>query len=62
MENRIIRIENGVVIVPQAGEIGMTTFEIAALFRVYTQTINGNIKAIMKSGMENLEKWVLRQI
>lgn len=46
MENRIIRIENGIVSVPQSGEILM-----AALYEVYVQTINANIKAILKSGV-----------
>lgn len=51
MKNRIIRIENGVVSVPQFGEIGMTVHEIAALFEVYVQTVNANIKAVLKSGV-----------
>lgn len=51
MENRIIRIENGIVSVPQSGDIWMTVCEIAALFEVYTQTVNANIKAILKSGV-----------
>lgn len=55
MENRIIRIENGIVSVPQSGEIRMTTFEIAALFGVYTQTVNAGIKAILKSGVVKVD-------
>lgn len=51
MENRIIRIENGIVSVPQSGEILMAAFEIAALYEVNVQTINANIKAILKSGV-----------
>lgn len=51
METRIIKIENGMVSVPQSGEIRMTAFEIAALFDVYVQTVNANIKAVLKSGV-----------
>jgi hypothetical protein len=51
MENRIIRIENGIVSVPQSDEIRMTAFEIAALFEGYTQTVNANIKAVLKAGI-----------
>lgn len=51
MENRIIRIENGVVYVPQSGNIRMTRHEIAALFDVYIQTVNANIKAVLKTGI-----------
>lgn len=50
MENRIIRIENGIVYTPQSVDIWMTQHEIAALFGVYIQTVNSNIKAILKSG------------
>lgn len=49
MKREIIRIENGIVFVPVSGKIRMTAFEIASLFDVYTQTVNTNIKAIMKS-------------
>ena len=49
MKREVIRIENGVVFVPPSGKIRMTAFEIASLFEVYTQTVNTNIKAIMKS-------------
>jgi hypothetical protein len=51
MENRIIRIENGIVSVPQSGEVWMTQHEIAALFDVYVQTVNANIKAVLKTGV-----------
>lgn len=51
MKRATITIENGMVSVPQSGEIRMTTFEIAALFEVYVQTVNGGIKAILKSGI-----------
>jgi hypothetical protein len=46
-----ITIKNGMVCVPQCGEISMTAFEIAALFEVYVQTVNTNIKAVLKSGV-----------
>jgi hypothetical protein len=46
-----ITIKNGMVSVPQSGEIRMTAFEIAALFEVYEQTVNTNIKAVLKSGV-----------
>ena len=39
------------VSVPQSGDVRMTAFEIAALFEVYVQTVNGGIKAILKSGI-----------
>jgi hypothetical protein len=50
-DSQIITIENGMVSVPQSGEVRMTAFEIAALFEVYTQTINAHIKAVLKSGV-----------
>jgi len=49
MENRIITIENGKVSVPE--NVSMRAFEIADLFGVYVQTVNANIKAIIKSGV-----------
>ena len=49
MENRIITIENGKVFVPE--NVNMRVFEIADLFGVYIQTVNANIKAIIKSGV-----------
>ncbi len=51
MKTAIITIENGMVSVPQSGDVRMTAFEIAALFEVYVQTVNGGIKAILKSGI-----------
>ena len=51
MKKAIITIENGMVSVPQSGEIRMAAFEIATLFEVYVQTINGGIKTILKSGI-----------
>ena len=51
MKRKIITIENGVVSVPQSGEIMMTAFEIASLFDVYVRTINNHAKAILKSGV-----------
>ncbi len=39
------------VSIPQSSEVRMTAFEIAALFEVYVQTINGGIKTILKSGV-----------
>lgn len=54
-DSQIITIENGMVSVPQSGEVRMTTFEIAALFEVYTQTINTHIKAILKSGVIKMD-------
>jgi hypothetical protein len=55
MNREIITIENGIVSVPQSNEILMTTFEIAALFEVYIQTVNANIKAILKSEIINAD-------
>ena len=51
MENRIVTIKNGVVSVPQSGDIRMTQHEIASLFEVYVQTVKANIKAVLKSGV-----------
>jgi hypothetical protein len=51
MKTAIITIENGMVSVPQSGDVLMTVFEIAALFEVYVQTVNGGIKTILKSGI-----------
>lgn len=51
MKKTIITIEGGIVTVPQSGDIRMTAFEIAALFEVYVQTVNGAIKAVLKSGI-----------
>ncbi len=52
MENRMITIENGRVSVPQqSGDIRMAVVEIAALFGVYTQSVNAHIKAVLKSGV-----------
>ena len=51
MKRKIITIENGLVSVPQSGEVRMTAFEIAALFEVYVRTINDHAKAILKSGI-----------
>jgi hypothetical protein len=51
MKRKIITIENGLVSVPQSGEVQMTACEIAALFEVYVRTINDHAKAILKSGI-----------
>lgn len=51
MKRKIITIENGLVSVPQSGEVRMTTSEIAALFEVYVRTINDHAKGILKSGV-----------
>jgi hypothetical protein len=51
MKRAIITVENGLVSVPQSGEVRMSAFEIAALFEVYVQTVNAGIKTILKSGI-----------
>lgn len=51
MKKAIITIENGMVSVPQSGDVRMTSFEIAALFEVYVRTITAHTKAILKSGI-----------
>jgi len=51
MKRAIIIVENGLVSVPQSGEVRMSAFEIAALFEVYVQTVNAGIKTILKSGI-----------
>lgn len=47
--NKMTIGENGRVCVPE--NVRMSSHEIAALFEVYVQTVNGCIKAILKSGI-----------
>ncbi|MDR2810784.1 MAG: virulence RhuM family protein [Tannerellaceae bacterium] len=49
MENRIIRIENGVVSVPDRVE--MSIAEIADMFGIYYRTAKQHIRSIEKSGV-----------
>ena len=49
MNSSIITIKNGKVFIPE--KVSMRAFEIADLFGVYVQTVNANIKAIIKSGV-----------
>jgi hypothetical protein len=51
MKRKIITIKNGIVSVPQSGEIRMTASEIALLFDVCVREIYSHAKAIMKSGV-----------
>ena len=51
MKIAIITTENGMVSVPQSGDVRMTSFEIAALFEVYVRTIDAGIKTVLKSGV-----------
>ena len=51
MKRKIIKIENGMVSVPQSAEIKMSVSEIAFLFDVYEREIYSNVKAIMKQGL-----------
>jgi len=51
MKREIIRIENGIVSLPQSGNVSMKAFEIASLFEVYVREINNHAKAILKSGI-----------
>jgi len=51
MKREVITIENGKVSIPE--KVSMRAFEIADLFGVYAQTVNANIKAIIKSGVIN---------
>jgi len=55
MKRKIIRIENGIVSVPQSGEVKMTASEIASLFDVYVREIYSLAKAIMKSGVIHVD-------
>jgi len=55
MKRKIITIENGIVSVPQSGEVKMTTSEIASLFDVYVCEIYSHAKAIMKSGVIHVD-------
>jgi len=50
-DSQIITIENGIVSVPQSGNVRMKAFEIASLFEVYVRTIDNHAKAILKSGI-----------
>lgn len=51
MENRIIRIENGIVSIPPLTEIWMTQYEIYSLFECFISKVNANIRSILKSGI-----------
>ena len=53
MNREVITIENGKVSVPK--NVSMRAFEIANLFGVYVQTVNANLKAIIKSGVISLD-------
>ena len=55
MKRKKITIENGIVSVPQSGEIRMTTSEIASLFDVYVREIYSHAKAILKSGVVHVD-------
>ena len=55
MKRKIIRIENGIVSVPQSTEIKMKASEIASLFDVYVREIYNHAKAIMKSGVIHVD-------
>lgn len=51
------RMQRGILKISESGivsldtEIRMTPYEIADMFGVYLQTVNANIKAILKSGV-----------
>lgn len=51
MENRIIKIENGVVSIPSSAGIWMTQHEISNLFECFAGKVNANIRAILKTGV-----------
>jgi hypothetical protein len=51
MNRDTIKIENGIVYVPQSEKIQMTAYELAALFGCYVQTVESHIKTILKSGI-----------
>lgn len=53
MDNRITIHETGDVYVPE--KVSMRPFEIADLFGVYIQTINSNIRAVIKSECLSLD-------
>ena len=55
MKREIIIIDNGIVSIPQSGAIRMTAHEIASLFEVYILTINNHAKAILKSGVIQMD-------
>jgi hypothetical protein len=51
MENKTIRIENGMVSIPPLAEIWMTQHEISNLFECFVSKVNSNIRSILKSGV-----------
>jgi len=51
MKRKIIKIENGVVSVPENTEIWMTQHEIADLMQCFVAKINANVRSILKSGV-----------
>jgi len=53
MEHRTITIEDGIVLVPESGEIWMTKHEIARLFGCFVAKVVSNIPVILKSGVLN---------
>ena len=51
MKREIIRIENGIVCIPQSVDIWMTQHELADLFGCFVSKVNSNIRSILKSGV-----------
>lgn len=51
MKREIIRIENGIVCIPQFVDVWMTQHELANLFGCFVSKVNSNIRSILKSGV-----------
>ena len=47
-DSKIIRIENGIVYIPQS-EIWMTQYELAKLFECFVAKVSSNIRSILKT-------------
>ena len=51
MENSMIKIESGIVQIPQSTGIWMTQHQLADLFQCFVGKINANVRAILKTGV-----------
>lgn len=53
MKREIIRIENGIVHIPQSVDCWMTQHELANLFECFISKVNSNIRSKLKSDVLN---------
>ncbi|MDR1356663.1 MAG: protein-tyrosine kinase [Tannerellaceae bacterium] len=49
MKRENITIENGIISIPQSGEVWMSQWEIAQLFDCFIAKISANVRSILKS-------------